>query len=179
MRTTLVFPVLFSMLVTLALIAGCAREHSSSLPAAPTQWDDGAHVHAVHMCPSEGPHGGQLLEIGEGDYHAELIHDETRHLVGIYLLDANASAPVPIGQSSLMINLLVGGKPAQFRLPATPLDGEAGQHSSHFELLDEKLCEALDLPGTKPRFNVTIQGKQYVVPIENHDHKDDRIAQVL
>ena len=166
----------FSMLGIFAGICGCNVEQTSSLPMAPVQWDEAAHGQSVHVCPTEGPHRGQLIEVGRGDYRAEFIHDEAIHLVGIYLLDAQATAPVPVAESALTINLLIGGKPAQFRLPAAPLDGEGGQHSSHFELQDEKLCEVLDLPGTKPRFNVTIQGKHFVIAIAHHVHKHDRVA---
>ena len=32
--------------------------------------------HAAHAHPSEGPHGGDLIELGNENYHAELVHPE-------------------------------------------------------------------------------------------------------
>ena len=40
----------------------------SDLP--PATVDD----HAGHAHPTEGPHGGDLIELGNEEYHAELIH---------------------------------------------------------------------------------------------------------
>jgi hypothetical protein len=34
------------------------------------------NAHAAHAHPSEGPHGGDLIELGNEDYHAELVHPE-------------------------------------------------------------------------------------------------------
>jgi hypothetical protein len=175
MRSMLYYHGVLLTLGALPMIGGCGTKESSSLPPAPVQWDEDGHDHAVHVHPTKGPHHGQLIELGNGEYHAELVHDEPSHLVGVYLLDSKATTAVPIAERELTVNLLVNGKPTQFQLAAAPLDRESDQHSSHFERYDQKLCEALELPDSKARFNVTIQGRHFVAYIESHKH--DRVAQ--
>src|SRR5687767_3487226 len=94
MRSTLLCLSVVFGLPVLAAFGGCGADTSTALPPAPVEWDEMALEHAVHTHPTEGPHQGLLLEIGKGNYHAELVHDEARNLVGLYLLDAHASKPV-------------------------------------------------------------------------------------
>jgi hypothetical protein len=172
---------LVAALALLAAFVGCGTSRSSSsLPPAPIEWDgqewDGQEefcaVHDVH--PSRGPHQGTLLEFGQGAYHAELVHDDANYRVGIYLLDSRAVRSVPVGDGELTVNVLVGGKPTQFRLPPAPLAGESPRNCSHFELQCKLLCDALKQPDGRPRFNVNLRGKHYVVQI---DHGRDQVAQ--
>ena len=160
----------------LVALVGCGAEQSSSLPPAPIEWEEMGHEHAVHMHPTEGPHQGMLLEIGKGDYHAELVHDDARNLVGIYLLDERAMKPVLVTEAQLPLNLMVDGKPTQFHLLATPLEGEPLGHSSHFELVDANLSAALHQLDNRSRFNVTIQGRPFVVPIPKNVSSKDHVA---
>jgi len=134
-------------------------------PAAPAGAD--AHAHA-----EDGPHKGQLIELGAEEYHAELVHDDATHTITIYVLDKAAKDAVPIEATELPLNLVVAGSPAQFSLPAAPLPGEPAGKSSCFKLTDQKLCEAMDDPATKGRFNITIGGKPYTGNVEHHDHAE-------
>ncbi len=157
---------------TFVVLGGCGTKQSSSLPPAPIQWDEDGHDHAVHIHPTEGPHHGELIELGSGRYHAELVHDEKSHTVRIYILDIKARGSVPVAEQNLTINLVVHGKPVQFKLSAVPLDVDPAGHSSHFERTDQNLCDALHHAQTIGRFNVTIEGKTFVGQIENHAHAD-------
>ena len=139
-------------LAAIVLFGGCDAEQSSSLPPAPIQWDEEVHDRAAHTDPTRGPHDGQLFEVGNGAYHAELVHDDSSHRISIYLLDAQANGSVQVPELELTINLLIGGKPTQFRLAAAPLDGESPQHPSRFELTDEKLCAGLGSTGQPAAF---------------------------
>ena len=156
------------LIATINVFVGCAAKESASLPPAPMQWDEDNHAGHVH--PTEAPHLGQLIELGSGEYWAELVHDDDNHLVSVYLLDSTAKTAVPVADSELTINLFVNDKPTQFKLVATPLEGEPADHSSHFELKNEELCEALDQPNSKPRFNVSIHGRSFVAKIAAHNH---------
>ena len=58
--------------------------------------DHDAHPHDDHAHPSEGPHHGSLIELGNEDYHGELVHDHATGSVTIYLLDsARRAGPRP------------------------------------------------------------------------------------
>ncbi len=76
--------------------------------------------HAGHDHPSEGPHGGELIDLGKEEYHAELVHDDATHTITIYVLDGSAKVAMPIEATEMALNLLVDGKPQQFKLPAKP-----------------------------------------------------------
>lgn len=130
---------------------------------------DAEHGHA-----EAGPHNGQLIELGNEEYHGEFLHDDAVHKITIYLLDGAAKKGVPIGDKELTLNVVVDGKPAQYKLAAVPqADDPAGQ-SSRYESVDQALCEALDDPKCKGRFNVTIAGKQFSGDIAPHDHDDHK-----
>jgi hypothetical protein len=71
---------LASLAIAAFVLSGCAdsttSESASSAPAtAGHEHGEGdAHDHGEHDHPSEGPHGGDLVELGNDEYHAELVH---------------------------------------------------------------------------------------------------------
>lgn len=129
------------------------------------------HAGHDHDHAEEGPHGGHIIELGGGEHHAELVHDESRDAVGIYLLDGSLKKAQPADADEIQLNLVIDGKPRQFRLEAAPLEGET--QASYFELIDHDLAEAFEheeeLTG---RFNVTISGQKLVGDIDHHAHSD-------
>ena len=133
--------------------------------------DDG-HKHSHH--PSHGPRGGHLIELGQEDYHAELVHDEASKRVGIYLLDARAKDSVASPMNELLLNLLVDGRPAQYKLLAAPANDGTSGNGSKFETTNEELCRLLtDGHAVSGRFNVLIDGKIFTGTIHHtgdHDH---------
>jgi hypothetical protein len=120
--------------------------------------------------PSVGPHKGHLIELGNEEYHAEIVHDDATHTVTIYLLDSAAKKAVTTAATSIAVNLVVDGKPAQFTVAAKPIEGEPAEQSSRFESSDEKLSVALDAEGASGRMNVSIAGKEYSGTIGAHKH---------
>ena len=126
----------------------------------------------VHAHASDGPHHGSLIELGNEEYHAELVHDAAS--VTIYILDSAAKNSVPIEATELVINLLHEGKPEQFKLPANPDTGDTDGKSSRFALEDAELAEHIDEEATKPELAVNINGTQFRGKIEHdregHDH---------
>src|SRR3989337_1170847 len=108
----------FCALVTLGLV-GCGGNPSqpsgSTETAASPATVEAEHDHAH---PSEGPHGGSLIELGAEEYHAELIHDDQAGTVTIYLLDSAAKAAVAIDAPDVTINLTHEGRGEQFKLAA-------------------------------------------------------------
>ena len=155
-----------ALLAATFAFAGCYKEAGKPNP----QEADALRPEAGHA--EEGPHQGSLIELGKEEYHAELVHDDAAHKVTIYLLDGAAQKPVGSADKELVVNLVVAGKPQQFKLPAAPQDGDAAGQASRFEVVDEAFCEALDAEKTTGRVNVTIAGKTFSgdVAHSGHDH---------
>ena len=165
------------MAVATFTLAGCqdAAEPTggtapvSDLPP-PTMDHDDDHV--GHNHPSEGPHHGDLVELGNEEYHAEIVDNEEAGTLQIYILDGAAAKQVAIEATELKINVSHDGNPQQFVLAAQPDEGDEAGKSSRFVSDDKELAEHLDEEGTSPRLVVKINGKSYRGEVRhNHDHK--------
>lgn len=155
----------------LFLLAGCGSD-SSQTPAdqphqepSPTaQEPGGAH-------PSEGPHGGHLIVLGNEAYHAELLHDEQTHTVTVHLLDATGKQPVSAPQTEITVQLFQGREFVSYPLKAVPRPGDAGGTASEFHVVDEALCDALSHEDeVQGRLQVTVEGKSFTGNIEHTGH---------
>lgn len=153
--------------MVLPLAAGCEQKPSAG-PAA--QGTHGGDKHDEHAHATEGPHKGQLIELGNEEYHLELVHDDAAHRITVYVLDSAAKQSVPTAAEPITINLVVDNKPAQFSLPAARQESDPAGKTTRFEAVDEKLCEAMDAPKAKGRINISIGGKPFTGAIEAHDH---------
>jgi len=156
-------PVLFAVSIALT---GCGSQTE-----APSDSHEGHDDHA-HAHPSEGPHHGSLIELGNEEYHAELVHDEATNSVTIYVLDSSAKKSVPIDATELLVNLSHDGEAEQFSLSADPDEGDPAGKSSRFVSTDTELAEDLDHEGAEAVLVLTIEGKQYRGEI-HHDHDDE------
>jgi hypothetical protein len=143
-------------------LTGCG--HAPQQPAA-EKTSEHEHPHA-----EKGPHQGLLIELGAGEYHAELAHDDTTKTVTAYLLDKEAKIPVPIPATEIVLNLVTDGQPLQAKLAAAPQEGDPPGQASRFSIIDEIVLEAHDAPKTTGRLNVTINGKTYSGLLENSGH---------
>lgn len=164
-------------LFTLALaattfgFAGCNDASTTVETAPPPATVDGQDDHAGHAHPSEGPHQGSLIELGNEEYHAELVHDEATGSVTIYVLNAAATSQVPIDATEIMINLKHDGKPKQFKLAAAADAGDPQGKSSRFVSTDVELGKHLDEEAADPKLVLTINGKSFRGAItHDHDH---------
>lgn len=147
----------------LAFAVGCGQ------PAGATKHGEGGHEDHAH--PTAGPHQGELIELGDEEFHAELLHEDKGKLT-IYVLDGAAKAAVPIEASEVTINLKHDGKMEQFKLAATPDAGDPSGKSSRFVSTDAELSEEIEHEGVTPQLVVTINGKQYRGLIKHdHDHE--------
>ena len=160
--------------VTAFWLAGCVESGSNSsqvtneatiVTDAPPETDS----HAEHAHPTEGPHHGDLVELGNEEFHAEVVHAEGGS-VSVYILDSGAKAAVPIDATELTINITHDGQAEQFRLPADRDASDPDSKSSRFSLKDEELASDLDSHDAAARLVVTINGKSYSGKIaHNHD----------
>lgn len=126
---------------------------------------DGEHAH-----PTEGPHHGSLIELGNEEYHAELLHDEQSGAVTIYILDGSAKNSVPIVATEITINLKHDGRGEQFKLAASPDEGDPQGKSSRFVSNDPELGSDLDHEGAEARLVLDVAGKSFTGEIGHHDH---------
>jgi hypothetical protein len=153
-------------------IAGCGEAPAPS-PAKPAAHSEGdGHDHAEHAHAEHGPHGGDLIELGKEEYHAELVHDEDAGKVTIYILDGSAKQAVPIEATELTINVKHDGKGEQFKVAAAPQDGDGEGKSSRFVSDDKELAEDIE---HEARLVVEIAGKSFTGEIKHdHDHGDHK-----
>ncbi len=163
---------LFSLLplAGVLMFVGCGK-----LPDEKTDKAADADHHAKDAHPEEGPHHGMLIELGNEEYHAELVHDEEAGRVTVYLLDSAAKKPVPIDAQDMAINVSHEGKPEQFQLAAQPEQGDPEGKSSRFVSKDPELIKHLDEENTKARLAVKIDGKSFNGEF-SHEHDHDHGA---
>jgi hypothetical protein len=164
MTTSSAYPV--ALLLAVALTAGC--ESKSSQPA--TDPGHGEAGHAEHEHPTTGPHGGELIELGNEEYHAELTHEKE---AVVYLLDGSAKAAVPSDATEVTINLSHDGKGEQFRLAASRDANDPEGKSSRYTSDDAELLKDLQEGHAEVALVVTINGKQYRGNLE-HEHGEER-----
>lgn len=153
------------------IVAGCSNDNSNGPETAgPPNTMDSHDNHDGHTHPTEGPHHGDLIELGNEEYHAEILHDEDAGTVTIYVLNGSATEQVPIDAKEVTINAKHDGKPEQFTLTASPDTNDPQGKSSRFVSHDEELAHHLDEEGAEPRLVLAINGKSYRGTI-SHDHE--------
>ena len=161
------------LLIALFLVgpSGCDDGVVKNTPTAGGDTHAG-HDHDAHAHPTEGPHHGDLVELGDEEYHGEVVHDEDAGTVTIYVLDSSATKQFAIKATEIKINVSVGPEPMQFSLAASPDDSDAEGRSSRFVSSDAELIQLLDTKSITPMLALRIEGKSYRGRItHNHDHE--------
>lgn len=154
MTNRLKFPLLI-----LLLLSGCSRSQRDSANTTINSAKTTADEHAGHDHAAEGPHHGMLMEMGDGELHAELVHG--RDWATVYIVDATATSACPIDQPQIQVNVTSGNKGRQFRLTASPEKNERAGSSSRFVSADRQLVEALTDTDCKCRIAVLHAGIPY------------------
>jgi len=153
--------------LTVFWLAGCS-DSGTGAPPVISDGPPGGGSHAEHAHPSEGPHHGDLVELGDEEFHAEVVRGEGGS-VSIYILDSVAKIAVPIDVPELTINITHDGNAEQFKLPADRDASDPEGKSSRFSLKDEELASDLDSHAAAAKLVVMINGKSYSGKIA-HDH---------
>jgi hypothetical protein len=143
-----------------------------------THFEGDGHDHggeAAQAHPTQGPNGGHLIELGNEEYHAELLHDENTNTVTVHLLDAAGTQPVVISQPEITIQLFQDGQFVKYSLKPVQDSESPEAAASCFEVVDSRLCDALcheeEITG---RLQLTIGGKPYSGTIEHRAHDNDQ-----
>lgn len=152
--------------ILLAAVCGCGSNDQGAMSGGTVNTPPPPTVDS-HDHPSEGPHHGTLVELGEEEFHAEVVHEKDS--VTVYILDSSAKNSVPIDSTEVVINAMHDGKPEQFKLPASPDANDGPAKSSRFALTDADLASHMDDHVATPKLSVTINGKAYRGEI-HHDH---------
>lgn len=167
--------------VVAALTVGCDSGSSEFKPAADlpqTAHDDHDHHGHAHGGSSEGPHHGSLIELGEEEFHGEIVVDGKSHTLKLYLLgpDAKADATTAATEATLTLE----GGPT---LTLKPAEGQAEGMVSLFSVTDEKavheIAEAEFIHG---ELSIQIGEKKYTAHVDahfhaEHDHADEKPAE--
>ncbi len=133
---------------------------------------DAEHGHAHTHDHEQGPHKGELIELGEEEFHAEVVFDEEGNKVTLYLLGADAKTAVPVEAKELSLEMPGKDAPVTHALAAVPQDGDGEGKSSRFEIKSEDLIEAFHHdPKSVGKFKVTLGGKEFTGEIKHsHEH---------
>lgn len=179
MTSQLAFKGIYIAVLASALLVGCDSKGGGGKAdtGSPEKHHEGdGHDHSAGEHSEIGPHGGHLIELGSDEaFHAELLHDDKTHRVTVYILDGKAKDNVPISQPEMVVNMVSGGNPKQFKLAAVSQANEPPNMASRFQAESEELCTALDATDCKGRLAVSIDGKQYAGEIEHHaDHDHEQ-----
>ena len=156
----------------LSLSFGCSQNAAPPAEKAASTEKGHDHDHAEH-----GPHDGDLVELGNGEFHGEVVIDEASNDVTIYILDGAAKSAIPVDAKEVTINAKKDGKPQTFTLPAQPQEGDGEGKSSRFVTKGAAdLHEALEDEHADARLQVTIAGKPCsgkASHSHDHDHGHD------
>jgi len=123
MRIALISVCLVAVAALSVSVAGCGCDSSETptnkvagtsppLDADAEHNDHAGHghgAHAGHEHPTERPHGGHLIELGNGHYRAELLHDQNTHTVAIHLLDGTGKQAVAVPLAEITLQLFRDG----------------------------------------------------------------------
>jgi hypothetical protein len=152
--------------VGLALSAGCNSGNQAyhEVPKG-SRVKDQPHEH------EQGPHGGHLVELGEEEYHAEVVFDPKSSKITLYVLDSSGKKAAPIDAKEIKLELTIGGQPKSFTAKAVADKGDPSDKSSRFEVPDNPEIKAniKDEEDLKGSVTVAIGGKTYTGKIV-HEH---------
>ncbi len=166
-----------TLLVSLSGLSGCGGQQGGDYRTFDAKKDtshdaEHGHVHEHDHGHGHGPHEGELIELGNEEYHAEVVFDEDKHKVVLYLLGPDAKSAVAIEAKELTVELPGKDAPVMHSLTAAPLDGEGEGKSSRFEITSDELIDAFhNDPKTVGKFKVAIGGKDFSGEIK-HSHDD-------
>ncbi|MBI1349128.1 hypothetical protein GC163_22900 [bacterium] len=154
-----------------AFVLGCGSGGGEFKPAAElpqTAHDDHDHHGHDHGGSSEGPHHGSLIELGEEEFHGEIVVDGKSHTLKLYLLgpDAKSDATTAATEATLTLE----GGPT---LTLKPAEGQTEGMVSLFTVTDDKavheIAEAEFIHG---ELSIQMGEKTYTAHVDAHFHGD-------
>lgn len=156
-----------AMVMAAVGVFGCKPAGTDFKPAAelPKAHDEHGHAHGE---AAEGPHHGSLVELGQEEFHAEIVVDGKAHSLKLYLLgpDAKTGATTPATEATLVVE----GGPT---LTLKAVEGQPEGKNTVFEVVDEKavhdIAEAEFIHGD---LKITVGDKPFEAHVDAHFHAD-------
>lgn len=128
------------------------------------------HGHGEH---AHGPHGGELVELGKEEFHAEIVVDDKSHALKVYLLGPDAKTAATTDATELSI----APEGATTAWVLKPAEGQPEGMASEFVLADEKVVhDLLDAGFIHGELKIKIAGTPYNGHVDAHfdaDHDHD------
>jgi hypothetical protein len=142
----------------LVLVVGCnsANQAYHEVPKG-AKVKDQPHQH------EDGPHHGHLVELGEEEYHAEVVYDPKESKITIYILDSTAKKAAPIAAKEIKAELTIANQPKSFSAKAVADKEDPPNKSSRFEIANSPEIKAniKDEEDLKGSVTATIGPKTY------------------
>ena len=169
-RTMKILSACFCGILGFGSLANAAVPNERPLTLAQAPKAPEAKEHEEH-----GPHGGELVELGKEDYHLEVVHDDKTGTIVMYLLDSTAKKSVPISSKEIVVNVKADGRGKQYKIPATPQQGDPQDTASVFSVKSKELIESIEKKGSDATVVIDIAGKQFRGKLHNdHDHEHEK-----
>lgn len=122
---------------------------------------DHDHGHAA-----KGPHGGGIVELGDEEYHAEVVVDHDSESLIVYVLGKDAKTAEPVAATE--VTIAREGKDA-LTLKATPEASDGEGKASKFTIVDHDLVhKVMDEGFMHGDLRITIGDKPYNGKIDYH-----------
>jgi YHS domain-containing protein len=155
-----------SAIVSMALVvvAGCNRDQAgvSNKTDAPAAQGAASKDHGHEV----GPHGGPLVEWGEGEFHAEFTVDHNTREATIYILGADAKQPKPITTDKVLLSIK---QPLmQLELKPLPHAGESDGLSSRYVARHDVFATERSFAGS---ISAVVNGKPYIGDFQEKEHE--------
>ena len=90
-------------LALLSSTSACMGSRESATPDSTVAAPSVGTAGHTHDAP---PHGGMLVELGDGSYHLEFVLDTASTILTAYVLDGAAKEPVRLSQSRIDLKML-------------------------------------------------------------------------
>ena len=152
------------------LAAGCSPSGEMSDPADQSSEEiviDGMPPMFADGHPELGPHGGELIELGDEDYHVEMDHAGDQLV--LYVLDGAAANPVAIEAKTLTVSLKHDGAVRAFDVSAWPQSSDPVGRVSRYRSDDAELVQWLQ-EEAEGVVVIEIDGRSYNAELR-HDHE--------
>ncbi|MDA0282281.1 MAG: hypothetical protein O3B86_02900 [Planctomycetota bacterium] len=154
------------------VISGCTSGDSGYSVVDTSESEIGHGDHEEHGHGQHGPNGGDIVELGNEEFHAEVVVDESAHRIDIFILGSDAATAKAIEVSEISLTFKHGDEVEEFKLAAVTLDGEPEGQSSKFTLNSEDAFEELHRHSEGATLSFTV-GDQTLTGTVIHSHSHD------
>ncbi|MFT4557145.1 MAG: hypothetical protein ACI93T_000854 [Porticoccaceae bacterium] len=156
------------------VLTGCTDSSSEFTEVSHDESEVGHDDHSGHGHGAHGPNGGEIVEVGNEEFHAEVVVDEDTHRIDVFVLGSDAKTAKPIDATEISVSFKHGDEVEDFKLAAAALDGEAEGQSSKFTLTSEELFEELHEHSEGATLSFTAGGESLSGTVtHSHDHGDE------